>query len=332
MSIQFDYFYGCEAEQFTFYRIPKMLFKDKAFKNISAEAKILYGLMLDRMSLSVKNMWLDDNNRVYIIYTLEDIIDDFGCARQKAAKLLDELDKGVGLIERKRQGLGKPNIIYVKNFVYQREIPENYRSMKTENQEVWKSNLQKYENHTSRSMNMELQEVWKSYPNNTDNNYTDYNENNNNDTEFSDTEITSYPILPPFPAKNGDKKTDTIRWIEERRTYENIIKDNIEYDIILEQYKKEWLDEIVAIMVDVVCSTEPYIRINKQEYPKEVVKSRFLKINSTHIEYIYLSLKDNSSNVRNIRAFLITTIYRAFETADNWFSARVQYDMKQGGF
>ncbi len=332
MSIQFDYFYGCEAEQFTFYRIPKMLFKDKTFKNISAEAKILYGLMLDRMSLSVKNMWLDDNNRVYIIYTLEDIIDDFGCARQKAAKLLDELDKGVGLIERKRQGLGKPNIIYVKNFVYQREIPENYRSMKTENQEVWKSNLQKYENHTSRSMNMELQEVWKSYPNNTDNNYTDYNENNNNDTEFSDTEITSYPILPPFPVKSGDKKPDTIRWIEEHRTYENIIKDNIEYDILLEQYKKEWLDEIVAIMVDVVCSTEPFIRINKQEYPKEVVKSRFLKINSTHIEYIYLSLKDNSSNVRNIRAFLITTIYRAFETADNWFSARVQYDMKQGGF
>ena len=145
MTIQFDYFYGTEAEQFTFYRIPKMLFKDKTFKNISAEAKILYGLMLDRMNLSIKNMWLDDNNRVYIIYTLEDIIDDFGCARQKAAKLLDELDKSVGLIERKRQGLGKPNIIYVKNFVYQREIPENYRSMKSENQEVWKSNLQKYE-------------------------------------------------------------------------------------------------------------------------------------------------------------------------------------------
>ena len=79
----FDYFYGCESEQFSFYRIPKMLFKDKRFKNVSAEAKILYGLMLDRMGLSQKNMWLDSENRVYIIYTIEDIIEDFSCARQK---------------------------------------------------------------------------------------------------------------------------------------------------------------------------------------------------------------------------------------------------------
>ena len=80
-------------------------------------------------------------------------------------------------------------------------------------------------------------------------------------------------------------------------------------------------------MVDVVCSKEPYIRINKQSYPQEVVKSRFLKIDSSHIEYIYMSLKDNTSNVRNIRAFLITTIYRSFETSDNWFNAKVKYDM-----
>ena len=80
------------------------------------------------------------------------------------------------------------------------------------------------------------------------------------------------------------------------------------------------------IMVDVVCSKEPYIRVNKQEYPHEVVKSRFLKIDASHIEYIYDALKDNTSNVRNIRAFLITTIYRSFETADNWYAAKVNYD------
>lgn len=118
MSIQFDYFYGSEAEQYTFYRIPKILFKDKIFKDVSAEAKVLYGLMLDRMGLSIKNRWVDEENRVYIIYTIADIMEDLNCADQKAGKLLSELDtvKGVGLIERKRQGLGKPNIIYVKNF------------------------------------------------------------------------------------------------------------------------------------------------------------------------------------------------------------------------
>ena len=121
---------------------------------------------------------------------------------------------------------------------------------------------------------------------------------------------------------------DTIRWMEERNCYERIIKNNIDYDIIVEQYGKAWLDEIVMLMVDVVCSKESYIRINKQEYPQEVVKSRFLKINSEHIEYINFALKENASNVRNIRAFLITTIYRAFETTDNWYSAKVRHDMK----
>lgn len=321
----FEYFYGSESEQFSFYRIPKILFKDKAFKGISAEAKILYGLMLDRMSLSVKNKWFDEENRVYIIYTLDDIIEDFGCARQKAAKLLDELDKEIGLIERKRQGLGRPNIIYVKNFFAGQEDTDQSESRKTERPEVWNSNLQKYENHTSRNMILEPQEVPKSYAN-----YTD-----NNNTEWNDTEIISYPITQQsavlFPPVMQQPK-DEIRWTQQRQEYEEIIKENIDYDSIVDDYGAGWLNEIVTLMVDVVCTTETTIRINKQKYPREVVKSRFLKIDSSHIEYIYLSLKENTSKVRNIRAFLITTIYRAFETADNWFSAKVKYDMAQGGF
>jgi len=323
----FDYFYGREAEQFTFFRIPKVLFSDKRFKNMSTDAKLLYGLMLDRMGLSVKNHWVDEDNRVYIVYTMEDIIADLGCARQKASKLLEELEKSVGLIERKRQGLGKPNIIYVKNFTYTKNVEyenQTSRSMNTENQEVCKSNLQKYENQTSGSMEIIHQEVCNSYAN--DNNI---NNTKDNYTDFNDT-ILSYPIeedsISP-PA--SEEPLDAIRWIRERMTYEQIIKDNIDYDIIVEEYGANWLDEIVALMVDVVCSKEPFIRINKQEYPQEVVKSRFLKINSTHIEYIHFSLKENTSNVRNIRAFLITTIYRASETTDNWFSAKVKYDMSK---
>lgn len=113
----YDYFYGAESEQFSFYRIPKVLFTDERFRSISAEAKILYGLLLDRMNLSAKNGWLDKDGKVYIIFTIEDIMDAMGCADQKAGKLLFELEKKCGLIERKRQGLGKPNLIYVKNFI-----------------------------------------------------------------------------------------------------------------------------------------------------------------------------------------------------------------------
>ena len=132
-----------------------MLFTDAAFTDISVAATVLYTFMLDRMSLSVKNCWFDDDNRVYIIYTIDDILNDFGCARQKALKLLDELEKGIGLIERKRQGLGRPNIIYVKNFIHnpkeKRYENQNTESMNVENQEVLKSNFCKDENRTSRS-------------------------------------------------------------------------------------------------------------------------------------------------------------------------------------
>ena len=311
MSVQFEYFYGSQAEQFSFYRIPKLLITSLEFKRVSDSAKLLYGLMLDRMSLSIKNGWVDDENRAFIYFTTNDVMEQMCCGTEKATKLLAELDveKGIGLIERKKQGQGKPAIVYLKKFyVDDNGNDRNARLSKTETPDFResKSNYNKYNN-------------------------TDFNDTENNNTEMSDTEIISYPInrengnIPtPSPTQ---KRIDTIRWIEKRQQYEKIIKKNIDYDIIVENYNKEWLDEIVAIMVDVVCSDEPTVRINKQEYPHEVVKSRFLKIDSSHIEYIDFALRSNTSDVRNIRAFLITTIYRSFETADNWFSAKVKHDM-----
>ena len=124
-KIQFDYFTGMEAEQYSFYRVPKVLFTEPCFKALSCEAKVLYGLMLDRMSLSIKNRWLDSEDRVYIIFTVEEIAELMNCGTQKAVKLVKELDSnnGIGLIEKKRLGLGKPNVIYVKNFML-REVPD----------------------------------------------------------------------------------------------------------------------------------------------------------------------------------------------------------------
>ena len=116
MPLQLDYFYGSEAEQFNFYRIPKLLFSDRRYKSVSIDAKVLYGLMLDRMSLSKKSGWLDDAQRVYIYYTLEDALDMMGIGKDKAVKLFKELEV-IGLIERKKQGQGRPARIYVKNFV-----------------------------------------------------------------------------------------------------------------------------------------------------------------------------------------------------------------------
>ena len=333
MSVQFEYFYGSQAEQFSFYRIPKLLITSPEFKRVSDSAKLLYGLMLDRMSLSIKNGWVDDENRAFIYFTTNDVMEQMCCGTEKATKLLAELDveKGIGLIERKKQGQGKPAIVYLKKFyVDDNGNDRNARLSETEIPDFRKSKVKTFENRNTRLSEVESADFRESKCN-----YNKYNNTYVNDTEKSytdrnDTEITSYPInrvncnTSPSPSGKG---IDTMRWIEKRQTYEKIIKNNIDYDIIVNNYSKAWLDEIVAVMVDVVCSDEPTIRINKQEYPHEVVKSRFLKINSTHIEYIDMALRSNTSDVRNIRAFLITTIYRSFETADNWFSAKVQYDM-----
>ena len=182
-TIKFDYYYGIEAEQFSFYRVPRLLIKDARFKELSSDAKLLYGLMLDRLALSIKNGWLDEENRVYIHYTLDNIMEDLGCAREKCAKVVAELDsrKGIGLIEKKRQGLGKPDIIYVKNFATldagkepdrEPEKPDNAdsfaevrkpnsRSSINRLQEVRKSNFKRFGNRTCRSSEIRLQEVRK---------------------------------------------------------------------------------------------------------------------------------------------------------------------------
>ena len=115
----FDYFYGQSGEMFSYFRVPKILFRDIRFKDLSTDAKTLYGILLDRMSLSVKNGWLDGQGRVYIIFPIQEVMDALGCADNKATKLFRELENA-GLVERKRRGLGKPNLIYVKNFADQR--------------------------------------------------------------------------------------------------------------------------------------------------------------------------------------------------------------------
>ena len=133
----FDYFYGSQSEQFSFFRLPKIIVRDEKFKKISSDAKILYGIMLDRMSLSRENHWVDDQNRVYIIFTLNEVMKEFECCKRKAVSLMAELDSksGIGLIEKKKQGLGRPDLIYLKNFI----VPMDYSKLTTSEETVEES-------------------------------------------------------------------------------------------------------------------------------------------------------------------------------------------------
>ena len=296
----YDYFYGAESEQFSFYRIPKVLFTEERFKAISAEAKVLYGLLLDRMSLSAKNGWQDKENRVYIIFTIEDIMEAMGCADQKAGKLLYELESKCGLIERKRQGLGKPNLIYVKNFV----TPSESRFLNREN-------------HDSGEVKITDQEPLKSRSNNTE----------NNNTERSDTD--SFPFTS-FREEHGreSKRSD----VNQRDRYREIISENISYGILLQDYPldRDILTEILELMVDTVCTTRSTVRISGDDKPAEVVKSQFLKLDSEHIRFVMDVLKDNTTRIRNMRQYLLATLYNAPLTIGNYYRSLVSHDMSEG--
>ena len=296
----YDYFYGAESEQFSFYRIPKVLFTEERFKAISAEAKVLYGLLLDRMSLSAKNGWQDKENRVYIIFTIEDIMEAMGCADQKAGKLLYELESKCGLIERKRQGLGKPNLIYVKNFV----TPSESRFLNREN-------------HDSGEVKITDQEPLKSRSNNTE----------NNNTERSDTD--SFPFTS-FREDHGreSKRSD----VNQRDRYREIISENISYGILLQDYPldRDILTEILELMVDTVCTTRSTVRISGDDKPAEVVKSQFLKLDSEHIRFVMDGLKDNTTRIRNMRQYLFATLYNAPLTIGNYYRSLVSHDMSEG--
>ena len=162
--MQFDYFYGNEAEQFTFYRIPKILITSPHFKKISDSAKLLYGLMLDRMSLSIRNGWLDDDNRAYIFFTTNDVMEQMCCGTEKATKMLAELDseKGIGLIERVKQGQGKPAIIYLKKFYELEDTARSTKLSEIESQDVQESKNKTFENRKTRLLKIESQDFRKS--------------------------------------------------------------------------------------------------------------------------------------------------------------------------
>lgn len=348
-KIQYEYFRGMEAEQYSFYRVPKVLFTAECFKELSCEAKVLYGLMLDRMSLSIKNRWFDEEDRVYIIFTIEEIMELLGCGRQKAVKNLAELDseKGIGLIEKKRLGLGRPNVIYVKNFMLknipemEEECSENAEntkkyenqtsgSVKTILQEVPESNFRKYENRTSRGMKIILPEVPKSNGNKTDSNNTEYS-----DVDFSKTDISDTEDYLSYPSYAADKtKGETMDEIERMNAYRTLIRENISYEAFENRGygTKEEVDELVELMVEAMMLPKgQMVRIAGADRPAEIVKSRFMQLRYPHIEYVTECLKNNTTKVGNIKAYLLTTLYNSVMTMDHYYHAEVNYDLYGGG-
>ena len=358
--LKFDYYYGVEAEQFSFYRVPRLLIKDGRFKGLSSDAKLLYGLMLDRMALSMKNGWIDEENRAYIIYSVDNVMEDLGCSKPTCIKIMRELDSenGIGLMEKKRRGLGKPDIIYVKNFAsaeekdsgnadnsaevknlyfkeeknftcagkenelqeVKGESPFTSRSKEILPQEVKETDLQRERDFTSASKGNELPEVKESSPNY---NNTSYNDQNHTDMSYTN------------PINQSEGNADVIDGMDETSEYMSLIRDNLEYEhhMTYDQHgDREMYEEIYETVCDVVCVKRRTIRINGEDYPYELVKSRFLKLNSSHVEYVMGCMRENVTKITNIRAYLITTLYNAPSTMNHYYQQEVQHDMYGGGW
>ncbi len=354
--LNFDYYYGIEAEQFSFYRVPRLLVKDERFKGLSSDAKLLYGLMLDRMALSMKNGWIDDQNRAYIIYSVESIMEDLGCSKPTCIKIIRELDCGndIGLIEKKRRGLGKPDIIFVKNFSsldggnsgngsqggktpcagagepftsgskktglsevknldFRKEDNFTSGSKKAGLPEVKETDSCKERDFTSASKRSELPEV-KEIPSN-------YTYNNQND------QIYINPINP-----SGGQAEDGM---EDGNAYIEQIKANIEYDHHMKydgRQDKGLYNELFEVICEVVCVRRPTVRIAGEEYPYELVKAKFLKLDSGHLQYVIGCMRNATKKISNIKAYMVTALFNAPSTINHYYQSEVQHDMYGGGW
>lgn len=311
---EFDYYYGDESNQFSFYRIPRQLVTGDRFKRLSTDAKLLYGLLLDRMGLSAKNGWYDESGRVYIYYTLDEIQEDMNCGHDKATKLLVELDTGktgFGLIERIRQGQGRPTKIYVKRFTTRKIPPQPIepqdipRPRLFGSQDCGKTAIQTAEKPQSRLRESRSLECGKAAPNYIKSNQTDFN--------YTDPSIHLSSSTPS-------------QGLIDRYDYLKEIKSQINYSSLCRQYTPEDVDGVLELIVDTLSSTRQTVRIGGETIPISQVQNRLLSLEQSHLEYVFDCLRRNSTKIRNIRAYLLTALYNAPLTISQFYQAEVQHD------
>ena len=282
-----DYFYGQAGGLFSFFRIPKALFQEQQFQDLSTDAKTLYGILLDRMSLSVKNEWFDKKGRVFIIFTIEDVKRTLRCADNKATRLLRELEE-FGLIERKRRGQGKPCLVYVKNF----------------SAESSKESVKNRDNDDSCGSKIACQDPVKPRGIKKKENKTEMNNTN--------------PIL-----SDESEKMKSRELLEEYFS----CSLEIDLLLRLYPDDEDTIYQIVDLLVDTCDSKRKLIRIAGDDKPAEVVLSRLKKLNADHIHFVLDCLAANTSPIRNMKQYLLAALFNAPTTIQLYYQNKVNHDL-----
>lgn len=360
--MKFDYYYGSQADQFSFIRIPKAMLTEKTFSSLSLQSKMLYGILLDRMGLSMKNGWFDAENKVYIIYQISEIQEDLGFSKKKAIEYLNELES-FGLVEKKRRGLGLPSILYVKSFLVQKDYSRANQEDETDC--VRSSKKGTSENFEVVTIIPENNEITAKPKHKTAESATRQHRSVNAgtsrsvdfDTSRSDDMGTSRSaVLTPqevqvlAPLINNTKENDIKEsnnksnhivsaadtqsrcdcdMMSEMDAYEEIIKENIAFDdlLVAYPYERETIEGIMQLILETVLNKNESMVIASNTYPVALVKSKFLKLNYSHIEYVMECFKNNTSKVKNIKKYLMAALFNAPSTIDSYYRAEVNHDM-----
>ena len=371
---------------FTFMRMPKTLFSG-AFK-LSLDAKVLYSFLLDRISLSIQNGWSNDDDRVFVVFTIEEAMKTLECSKGTAIKAFAELDnnKGIGLIERVKRGQGRADIIYVNAIIEESEAieeneavvimdcPVDYENEQAMNSYEYdfytdeheaKDNIeylrspiiephdsagiyfiphtqavsyQESKNWLARSPKFEPLEVHELAPINTNINKTDniktsyLNPIYQKEVDISSSKPSTVKELSIL-SKEGfsvtsfqveNIKTTTAQKLLEIR---NTLYENFGMKFLCEQYTSGAVNNLFEIAVSASASSKLYQRIGGEMIPTSEVRKRLMSLDFTDIEYVLECFSRTTSNIRNIRAYLLTALYNAPTTNDAYYSALVRHDM-----
>ena len=375
--MEFNYYYGNQADQFSFIRIPRVLLVDSLFEPLTIQAKLLYGVLLDRMGVSMRNGWFDEKNRVYIIYQISEIQTDLGFSKKKSIDYLTELEQ-FGLVEKKRRGRGLPSILYVKSFM----VPGlEARSAETDTSTSDTKDLRSVEMGTSVSdaIASRSAEIVTSRPEE----IGDLGVKNTENTAFSaiseesrsaeidtstdlkvlkgsqiDTsrgsqiallevpESTLLEVPKSTPLKNYNNinytnesynKSNHISSttgsdedeMRKMHAYAELIAENMDLESLKQNhiYDADLLDGIYDLVLEVALCKSATMVIASNEYPTELVRSKFLKLNASHVEYAIECFNQNTTYVRNIKKYLLAVLFNAPTTIGGYYTAEVHHDM-----
>lgn len=298
--MNFNYLSASGIDKFTFYRMPKILFVDDYFSTISCEAKVLYGLLLDRATLSKSNNWIDELGRVYVFFKQTEAMEMLNIKKNKVIAIFKELED-IGLLIRKKQGQGKPTRLYVLDFSsHTDEVNSKTNEVVSDDEEQTsnentKKEVKRLEKQTSKGL--------KNKP---------LSSNYINKTEMNKTEsiyLSSNANKPT--SKNNENIND--RLIDRYNNAVNKVKKQIEYGYLIENYEKSTIDLIVSLIADVYVD-DSSISVNGRTIVAEQVRTEYAKLTQEHIEFVLESIANTKTKIKNIRTYLQSCLYNAYHT------------------